>query len=195
MFLWTIFLGPPQVKNFLFGPSYLLSLTPLAYIIEDNLGKFMPFYRNNLQRWMEIISSQLNVQHPLVENFIMFLSRRRKRNIVNKKLMQKIQSKDISTPYIEEGKLMNNSEFAIYTHDFGLSNPMSLSSSIKQKMFVLYLGIDEYTSSKAKITEALIFCRRQFIKKDSLESVLRQLIDLLFIKIKLFIKEKNSSSI
>ena len=72
---------------------------------------------------------------------------------------------------------MNNSEFAIYTHDFGLSNPMSLSSSIKQKMFVLYLGIDEYTSSKVKIIEALIFCRRQFIKKDSLESVLRPLID------------------
>ena len=73
---------------------------------------------------------------------------------------KKIQSEDISTPYIEEGKLMNNSEFAIYTHDFGLGNPMSLPSSIKQKMFVLYLGIDEYTSSKAKNIEALIFCRR-----------------------------------
>ena len=51
------------------------------------------------------------------------------------------------------------------------------TSSVVNRFRPLYLGIDEYTSSKAKITEALIFCRRQFIKKDSLESVLRPLID------------------
>ena len=33
--------------------------------------------------------------------------------------VQKIQSEEISTPYIEEGMSMNNSEFAIYTDNFG----------------------------------------------------------------------------